>query len=403
MKHPNDIANAAMERVKVARRGVSGRRFVMIALPLLIVAVGVLITFYLVSTRPEVAAKPVVERVWTVAAVPAAAGRVQPEQRYFGRVVAGRETDVRAEVSGKVVEVGPNYVEGGVVSEGDLLVRLDPFDFDAKLREIKADLKGAEAMIAADEEQVDIAARDVERRKKLSGSGYASRKVLDDAMLRLSEAQQRVIERRNRIEQLAVARDRAERDLQDTRILAPFGGFLVDVATAPGKFVNVGDKIAKAINAERLEVRFLVGNDAFNAFLSDGNYQRVKAKVLWAGKHYDAVLDRVEGEVQAASGGVEVFARLADVSAATNLRPGAFVEVTVPGPVYEGVIRVPEQAVYGGDTVYCIVEDRLDARTVTVVAQVGNDVLIRGNFSENDQIVTTRFPEVGPGLKVRVP
>lgn len=403
MKHPNDIAAAAMERVKVVRRGIFGKRFLMFALPLLIIALAVLITVYLVSTRPEVAAKPVRERIWTVAVVPAAASKVQPEQRFFGRVVAGRETDVRAEVSGKVVEVGPNYLEGGVVEKGDLLVRLDPFDFDAKLREIRSDLKGAEGMIARDEEQVEIAARDVKRRKKLSGSGHVSRKALDDAMLRLSEAQQRVIDRRNRIEQLAVARDRAERDLQDTQIVAPFGGFLVGVATAPGKFVNVGDKIAKTINAERLEVRFLVGNNRFNAFLADGNYQRVQAKVLWAGKQYDAVLDRVEGEVQAASGGVEVFARLADVTAATNLRPGAFVEVTVPGPVYEGVIRIPEQAVYGGNTVYCIVGGRLDARTVSIAAQIDNDVLIRGEFSEKDRIVTTRFPEVGPGLKVRVP
>jgi RND family efflux transporter MFP subunit len=403
MKHANDIAAAAMERVKVVRHGISGKRFLMLALPLLIVALGVLITVYLVSTRPEVAAKPVRERVWTVAAVPAVAEKVQPEQRFFGRVVAGRETEVRAEVSGKVVEVGATYLEGGVVREGDLLVRLDPFDFDAKLREIKADLTAAEGMIARDEEQVEIAARDVVRRKKLSGRGHVSQKALDDAMLRLSEAQQRAIERRNRIEQLAVAHDRAERDLQDTRIVAPFGGFLVDVATAPGKFVNVGDKIAKAINAERLEVRFLVGNDRFNSFLSDGNYQRVQAKVLWAGKGYDAVLDRVEGEVQAASGGVEVFARLTDINAATNLRPGAFVEVTVPGPAYDGVIRLPEQAVYGGNTVYCIVDGRLDARTVTIAAQIGNDVLIRGDFSEQDRIVTTRFPEVGPGLKVRVP
>ena len=403
MKHPNDIAAAAMERVKVVRHGISGKRFLMFALPLLIVALAVLITVYLVSTRPEVAAKPVRERIWTVAVVPAAASKVQPEQRFFGRVVAGRETEVRAEVSGKVVEVGPNYLEGGVVEKGDLLVRLDPFDFDARLREIRSDLKGAEGMIARDQEQVEIAARDVNRRKKLSGSGHVSRKALDDALLRLSEAQQRVIDRRNKIEQLAVARDRAERDLQDTQIVAPFGGFLVGVATAPGKFVNVGDKIAKTINAERLEVRFLVGNDRFNAFLADGNYQRVQAKVLWAGNKYDAVLDRVEGEVQAASGGVEVLARLADVTAATNLRPGAFVEVTVPGPVYDGVIRIPEQAVYGGNKVYCVVGGRLDARTVTIAAQIGNDVLIRGEFDEKDRIVTTRFPEVGPGLKVRVP
>lgn len=403
MKHRKEIAAAAMERVKVVRRGATTGRLPMIAIPLFILAAAAAVFSYLVASRESPPAKPAQERVWTVAVIPATIAKVQPEQRFYGRVVAGRETDLRAEVAGKVVEVGENYLEGGVVAKDELLVRLDPFDYDAMLREISADLNAARDLLKRDDEQVEIARRDVARRRKLTGKGHVSQKVLDDAKLRLNEAQQRVIDRRNKIERLAVARDRSERDLRDTRIVAPFGGFLVGVATAPGKFVNVGDKVAKAINAERLEVRFLVSNERFNAFLADGKYKQIKAKVQWAGAKYGAVLDRVESEVRAASGGVEVFARLVEVDAATNLRPGAFVEVSMPGPVYEGVVRLPERALYGGDTVYRVDDGRLDPRKVTVAARLGNDVLVRGSFEPTDKIVTTRFAEVGPGLKVRVP
>jgi multidrug efflux pump subunit AcrA (membrane-fusion protein) len=118
---------------------------------------------------------------------------------------------------------------------------------------------------------------------------------------------------------------------------------------------------------------------------------------------FAAALERVESEVQAASGGVEIFARLEKVDSTTSLRPGAFVEISVPGPAFAGVVRIPEIALSGGDTVYRVVEGRLDAVGVEVAGRDGNDVLIRGAFAPSDMIVVTRFPEAGPGLKVRVP
>lgn len=407
MRHLRDLQRGAVERVQAIRNDAASRhektRRLKWLLPLAIVvaAIGAFAVLYL--TRPETPARPVTERVWAVEAVSATPADIQPLRRFYGRVVAGREADLRAEVSGKIVEIGPAFVDGGVIAAGDVLVRVDPFEYEAAVREIDADLKGARGQHAGDKEQVELLRREVSRRERLKGRGAGSEKALDDARYQLSQAEQRLIERTNRIERLEVALARARRSLEDTRIVAPFDGFLVGATTAVGKYVRQGDSLGKAIDAARLEVRFLVSNADYEDFLSNGRYKDRVARVEWSGRTFEAVLDRVEGEVRAASGGVEILARFIGTDSATSLRPGAFVEVSVPGPRYAGVVRIPEVALYGGDTVYRIVDDRLDAVRVDVAGRDGRDVFIRGPFAPDDRIVVTRFPEAGPGLKVRVP
>ena len=84
------------------------------------------------------------------------------------------------------------------------------------------------------------------------------------------------------------------------------------------------------------------------------------------------------------------------------LRPGAFVEVLVADRLYTGVVRLPESALHGGVTVYAVVGGHLAAREVEVVVRTGREVLVRGDFAPGDRVVTTRFPEIGPGVRVAV-
>lgn len=407
MKHIRELRRGAVERVQTIRDDEALRqeniRHLKWFLPFAIIVVAAGIFAIMLVTKPETPARTAEERVWTVDAVAAKPRDIQPVRRFYGRVVAGREAELRAEVAGKIVETGPAFVDGGIVAAGDLLVRIDPFEYEAAVRETEADLTGTRGQIERDKEQIGILRRDVARRQSLKGRGAGSEKALDDARLRLSEAEQRLVERTNRMERLVVALSRARRSLEDTRIVAPFDGFLAGATTAAGKYVRQGDSLGKAIDATSLEVRFLVSNADYEEFLSNGRHKERTARVGWSGRSFAATLRRVESEVQAASGGVEIFARLDNVDATTSLRPGAFVEIAVPGPEYAGVVRIPEIALYGGDTVYRIADDRLVAVRVVVAGRDGKDLFVRGAFGPDDRIVTTRFPEAGPGLKVRIP
>jgi len=411
------------------------KRIIAIGVPLLIIAGGVAGAVYFKSTRPVIVSVPPSERVWPIETQKLKLGDEQPDWTLYGRVFAGREVELRPLVAGRITAVGRDFRDGGVVEEGDLLVQVDPFDYQsfldeataqlaearARHREIDAEYKGARNLLTHDEAQVKLRRRDVQRREKLRGSGAGSVKTLDDAKMALSENEQRLVDRRRAIDtykaklgqqnatigRLAVVVRRAERDLENARLTAPFDGFLVDADAELGKRLGVGDRVARLIDARRMEVRFHIGNTRFSQLLSGGGYKGRSARIYWGGRDdlppLTAVLERESSEIDTASGGVELFARLTDLDTQSALRPGAFVRVVIPGRKYENVARLPEAALHNYDTVYLVEEGRLKPTPVTFVARVDAEVLVKGNLREGAIVATSRFPEIGPGVKVSAP
>jgi multidrug efflux pump subunit AcrA (membrane-fusion protein) len=76
--------------------------------------------------------------------------------------------------------------------------------------------------------------------------------------------------------------------------------------------------------------------------------------------------------------------------------------VSVPGNMYRNVLRLPDSALGTNGTVYVIEKGRLSPRRVEVLRRVAKDVLVRSKIPNGTKIVTTHFPEIGPGLRVEV-
>lgn len=406
-----------------------------IVLPLVILALGLAGAGYLEATKPEVSPAEPLERVWTVNVAEVAYGDQRPELSLYGVVVAGREVEMRALVAGQVIEVGENFVDGGTMRAGALLVAIDPFEYRAALDERRAQLTEAEARLKEieahhraegqslerDLEQLEVTGRDLARIDKLHGKGTVSAKSLDNAIMAHSKQRQMVGARRNAvaaeearvdqqravIERRGVAVRRARRDLERTRVMAPFDAFVLDIQAELGKRVGVNDRLAQLVDAGRLEVSFQLSDVQFGRILeAEGGFKGRPAAVTWRtgdhGLEFAATVDRVGPRIEAASGGVHLFARLLHVGLERPLRPGAFVEVRIPDRAYAGVARLPESALHGGDTVYVVSQGRVGARQVVVVARDGDHVLIESGLAEGERAIITRFPEIGPGLKVEV-
>jgi multidrug efflux pump subunit AcrA (membrane-fusion protein) len=411
------------------------RRLLMIAVPVLILVLASFGTYTLWASKPEPVRRPAPEKTWVVETMNVRFGDETPALKLFGEVVAGRKVDLRPLVAGRIVDVGENFLEGGVVRKGDLLVAIDPFDYEAdvaereaerdeakaRLDEISVEIKGVRAQLKHDEAQLSIRRRDVARRKKLRGSGASSIKSLDDARIALIDNEQRLTDRKSavatwsakRMQQEAkiagfeVAVRRAQRDLEETRLVAPFDGFLLNVEAEVGKRIGTGDRVANLIDAGRLEVRFHVSNATFARLRANQGYVGRVAQVRWQGDEtgspFEAVLEREGSEIETASGGVNLFARLRNLGPETAIRPGAFVRIEVPGQTYRGVVRLPERSVDEGNTVYVVKEDRLSARKTEVLARYGTDILVRGGIKNGERVLVTRLTEVGTGVRVTSP
>jgi len=386
---------------------------------------------YLHSTRPEVQPAPAIERVWTVRAEPARFADHRPVLELYGDLVAGREVTLRPLVAGEVVEAAAKLVEGGAFAAGERLIAIDPFDYQAARDELAAEEREARArraelqsrlqsewtMLRLDQTRLELARRDLTRHEQLRGSQAASEKALDDAKMVLAEHEATLAHRRQTIEtlgarleqqdavigRLGVAIRRAERDLANTELRAPFAGFVTEVSAAIGKRVGIGDPIARLIDGAWLEIRFTLSDAEFGRLWQDGLIGR-EVQALWrlgaTSFPITGRVARVESTIDPTSGGVEVFAEVTGNPEGAPLRPGAFVAVLLPDRLHREVVELPASALFHGDTVYAIEGGRLQPRPVEVVADLGARILVRGELAAGDPIVTSRLAEIGPGLKV---
>ena len=408
----------------------------LLPIALLALAIGGYLTLFL--SGPEPVAKPAEEKVWTVSTHTVERADHRPDIVTFGEIVAAGTVDLRPAVSGEIVEVGPGLSDGAVVRQGDLLVAIDPFEYElalreqkaalaearSKLREIQAELEAERRLAETAEEQLTLKERDFSRRQDLRKRGAGSEKAVDDAELELFAARITVTTRQQTIEafiarteqhqalveQAGAGVERAERNLEDTRLLAPFDGFVAATDAAVGERVGPSHSVARLIDASRLDASFQVPTADFGRLLAAGEDGEPligrPVQVLWRTGgtvlSYDAVLQRQGAEIDAASGGVDLYARLINAGPDAAIRPGAFVEVRMPGRLHRDAIRLPEAAVFDGSRAYVTADGRLQERQLMVLQRDGGGYLVQGALDNGDQVVTTRFPEIAPGLKVLV-
>ncbi len=370
-----------------------------IRLPLIIVIVTFTIIYLLMATRPRLEPVQAPERVWNVDVVVAEHRTIQPTLNLFGEVIAGRRSELRPAVSGVMVEIGENFRDGGVVRKGELLVQIDPFDYEIDLAEQRS-------MRVEAEVRLEMLHRDLDRAKELYAAKNVSEQFLDAAQLDV--LQQEAI-----VEQRGIGVRRAEHELKDSRLVAPFDGVVANANAALGKqFSGFGaDMIGELIDTSRVEVRFSLTNAQFGRLLESeesivGRFVTITWQVGESALEFDAVIERIGAEITSTTGGVDVYAIVDTGGQQSRLRPGAFVGVGVADKRYESMLRAPDTAVYGENTVFVIEDDRLAERRIDIFGYAGNDVLFRSTgptpIVNGDRIVTTQLREGGPGTRVSV-
>ncbi len=370
-----------------------------VGLPILLIAGTALIVVLLIATRPRLEPVQKPERVWPVDVVEARYQTVQPELNLFGEIVAGRRSELLALVGGRIVEVGPNFREGGIVKQGELLVQIDPFQTEMDLADQRSQLKEAEV-------RLEMLRRDYERAKELYAEKNVSEQFMDGAELDM-------LQQEAFVEQREISVEQAKRDLADTQLVAPFDGVVSDVNANLGKQISVfgADKVADLIDMSELEVRFSLSNAQYGRLLDSeapvvGRLVGICWQVGNEELNYSGTIERVGAEIASTTGGVDAYAVIDTAGEQVDLRPGAFVSIAMLDRKFADVLEVPESALYGEDIVYVIDDGRLSERRIEVHGYAGNSILFTAAdatpIEDGDLIVTTQIREGGAGVRVDV-
>lgn len=372
------------------------------------------------------------ERVLSVNVVTVTPETIAPELVVFGQLASAKTLGIRALAGGTVLEISENFVDGGLVREGEVLLRIDPRDAQSSRDRVAADLRDAQAetrdaeralVLARDElaaaiEQTDLRQQSLTRQRDLEQRGVGTASAIETAELALSTAGQAVLSRRQaeaqaqaRLDQAATRLDRellnledADRTLGDTEIRAPFSGTMADVNVATGVRVTANERLGELIQKDDLEVSFRLSTAQYARLVGhDGNLGNAPITVTLEAQGLTLTaqgrISRESALVGDGQTGRLLFAKI-DTSAA--LRPGDFVTVTVVEPELRGVARVPATAISAGETALVLgTENRLEEVPVEIMRRQGDDVLIRAPQTYGHQIVAERSPLLGQGIAVQ--
>ncbi|MDA1154706.1 MAG: efflux transporter periplasmic adaptor subunit [Proteobacteria bacterium] len=372
------------------------------------------------------------EREFSVNVLTLAPQTIVPELTVFGELRSQRMLDLRSATGGIVRDASAALVEGGAVTAGQFLLRIDPLEAQEALARIRADVQDAQAELrdaeralvlgqdelAAARAQAALRDQALARAVDLQARGVGTTAAVEDAELAASSAAASVLTRRQsiasaeaRIDQATTRLARvqidlaeAERNLAETEISAAFDGTLSDVTISPGGRVTANELFARLVDPTALEVAFRVSTSQYARLLdAAGNLSDAPVTVALdaSGVNLTALgwITREGASVGTGQTGRQLFAQ---IDSAPGFRPGDFVTVRIAEPALDNVALLPATAV-GSDQMILTVDeaDRLQPVPVDVLRRQGDDVIIAAAELAGLTVVMERSPLLGAGIKVR--
>ncbi|APG27729.1 hypothetical protein A7E78_07690 [Syntrophotalea acetylenivorans] len=376
-----------------------------VVLPFLVLGVGVAILMALFASR-----QAPVKEVREFAGVLVETVTVQRGDHIVtvaatGTVQARQQTEIVAQVSGRVTKLADEFIAGGMFGKGDILFLLEDIDYRLAVEQAEADLAAAELELAMVKGRARVA-RDEWQRLQM-GKGDPNPLVLYEPQLKNAEG---------RVTAAKAALKQAGINLQRTEVRAPFNCLVLSEGIDLGQYVRAGATVGTLLGTDTAEIVVPLPLDALPWLdIPRGAGQGAAATVRFvAGTlNYDW-----PGKVVRTLGEVDPLGRMARVvvavddpylrqQPATDERPplavGSFVDLELQGKQLPAVSVLPRRALRDDNTVWIVDSDSLlHIRSVQVLRRERDSVIIGSGLQDGERVIVSALAGAAEGLKVRV-
>lgn len=362
------------------------RKLLIIGIPLAAIVVSIL----MVQMRPAPPRKEMVDLDPLVETLTLELMTANFEVYSQGTVLPRTETVLSAEVSGTITSISPKFMAGGVFEKDEVLMRIDPTNYEVALRQ-------AEALV----KQRSI---EHEGARKLRSQGYRAEAEYASAAAALATAE--------------AERVRARRNLERTYIRLPYEGIVRSKEADLGQFVNPGTRLGVVFATDHAEVRLPL-TDSDLAFVdlpdaseisasgsADGPGVTLTATQKGNQVQWRAKIVRSEGVVDEKSRVTYAVARIDDPyrrhSDGPALPVGTFVSAKIDGAVAENVIRVPRSLLRGShELIFVDDENKLRIRSIEILRSDAEYIYIKSGAAAGERVVTTAIEAPVNGMPLR--
>ena len=379
------------------------------SLPLFVVAASVVVAFLVNNSQPEVKKrthhkKPVAVNSQVLKEQPWAA-TIDTQ----GTVEARTMTTLASRVSGEVTWVSEELKPGGFFEKGDLLLKIEPIDYELAIKSAEAEL--AEARFIYKEEDAQ-SAQALLNWKRLSRTEQPNDLVLRKPQLARAKA----------VVDSGIAKlKRAKLDLKRTQIKAPYAGRVLEQYVDIGQFLSSGTSLVKLFAIDRVEVRLPLSEKQREQLNLPSFYRgesikkthhklpiKVSAKIGGINYQWPAYFSRVEGAMDRETRQQYIVAEINDPykrneSGRPPLEIGQFVKAELKGRLNEGLFLIPRSAVHSDNQVMLIdKEQRIHRQTVSVLSEESGFAIIDDGLSAGERLCTSYVPFLANGTIVKL-
>ncbi|ELP31072.1 efflux RND transporter periplasmic adaptor subunit [Rhodopirellula baltica] len=333
-------------------------------------------------------------------------GTYSPQLVVLGTVEPAQDITLGPRISGQVVELSPEFIPGGMVSKGDLLLRIDPSDFENAVSISNSELLQKEALWEIEQARQRLAVKELEMLQD----------TIDDTNRGLVLREPQIASIKAEMAAAKASLERAQLDLDRTEVTAPFDAQILTQSVNIGSQVRPGDELARLIGVDEYWIMAAVPIRTlrwiqFPKTSEDGTSTEGSKVILRNTDAWGPDAQR-EGRVARLIGTLDQQTRLARVlitvadplgreSDAPPLILDTLIETQIEGKEINDVIRLPRDYVRDQDTVWVMKEEQLEIRETQVVFRDAEYAYIREGIEEGEDIVTTTLATVADGVGLR--
>jgi RND family efflux transporter MFP subunit len=344
-----------------------------------------------------------------------------------GTVAAAKEIMLQPRVAGEVVEVSPEFLPGGRFKAGEVMLKIDPTDYQLAIKQRLSEVAAAE-----NNHKLELGKQLIAKREwEILGNGKQATDLDRELALRVPHL-------KNAEAALEAARSalrKAEIDLERTVIRAPFNGVLRSKNADRGAMVNTQTQLGSFVGADEFWVEVSVPVDRLPWIRIPAKAGEVgaAAKITLATADsktfsWDGVVIRCESQLEEAGRMARVLVAVPDpLGLGREEKPplplllGSYVYVTIEGRVMENVYPIPREALRDGDTVWLMKtgkktitvqeegkdvtkeasDNKLEIRQVEVIWKERKEVFVRDGFEDGSLLVTSGIATPIEGLELQ--
>ncbi len=377
-------------------------RFCLVIMPLFVIAaaIGATIVLGALKDKPE-------EKEDVIKAIPVLTAVAQTEDVTLtvdvqGEVQPRTEINLVPQVSGKITYMSPKFIEGGRFKKGELLVRIDPREYELRLVQARANVAQSETVVTREKSESQLALTDWE---DLGRSGAPTPLTLREPQMAEAAAQ---------LEAAKAQVDEAQLQLDRASLYAPFTGRVTIRNVDAGEFVTAGTSLGEIYSTDVMDVRLPLTNDNLRQAGLRLGYEAgpnapaipvtLSASVAGHYCEWQGDIVRTDSRFDSETRVLFAYVEVKDPFGAhyeMPLAPGLFVDASVTGQALPDSVTIPRAALRGEDRVYIAnPDDTLSIRSVTVLSSDRNRVVIGEGLSAGEIVITSPIRGVTEGKKI---